>query len=351
MSIDNNIISEEDRKFFTEKGIPLTESLRKIYTQAALAARRKVPVHILLLGDRGTGKYICAVFIHYVREKYIGGELIFRRKNMAAISDDDKAISELFGHERGAFTGAIKERKGLFEIVGNGTVFLDEIGKTPLRVQGMLLTVLEDREFFRMGENESGDPHKLKAQIVTAAREDLLVMAEQDKFLIDLYDRLSKFELTLPLLKERKQDIPFYIRYFLEKYNKEESKQIKFNEEDLDKLALYDWPGNIRELEDAVHKAHILSNGEYLNFSEFFAKIEEETEKNKPNSNKGKGRSRKPSDQQLLSDLNTINQKDIANKYGVTSRTIRYWMKNYHIVGSKGGPYHIENTASTNTHK
>jgi formate hydrogenlyase transcriptional activator len=170
--------------------------------------------------------------------------------------------SELFGHEKGAFTGAIERRIGRFELANRGTLFLDEIGDIPLELQSKLLRVLQEQEFERLGSTRS---IKVDVRIVAATNRDLGKLVEEKQFRADLYYRLNVFPLMLPALRERRTDIPDLVRYFAEKYAKQMNKTIDTIPSDaMSTLARYDWPGNIRELQNFIERAVILSKGTVL---------------------------------------------------------------------------------------
>ncbi len=207
---------------------------------------------VLITGESGTGKEVIAKAIHY------NG----KRKDYPFIAVDCASIpetlieSELFGHEKGAYTGATNRKKGKFEIANKGTLFLDEIGNLRLDVQAKLLRVLQEKEIYRVGGNER---IKVNVRIIAATNADLEKLIKEGKFREDLYYRLNVVPIKLPPLRERKDDIPLLIQHFLNKYNKEYNKNVKFNNEVIKILYDYPWPGNVRELENLVQRMVVIS--------------------------------------------------------------------------------------------
>ncbi len=213
---------------------------------------------VLIYGETGTGKEMIARAIHKLSPRR---DHTFVKLNCAAIPLG-LLESELFGHEKGAFTGAIERRIGRFELANRGTLFLDEIGDIPLELQSKLLRVLQEQEFERLGSTRS---IKVDVRIVAATHRNLEKMVEERQFRADLFYRLNVFPLMLPALRERRTDIPDLVRYFAEKYAKQMNKAIDTIPSDaMHALARYDWPGNIRELQNFIERAVILSKGTVL---------------------------------------------------------------------------------------
>jgi formate hydrogenlyase transcriptional activator len=170
--------------------------------------------------------------------------------------------SELFGHERGAFTGAISQRVGRFELAHRGTMFLDEIGEVPLEMQPKLLRVLQEREFERLGSTRT---LRTDARLIAATNRDLEALVKEQKFRSDLYYRLNVFPVRVPALRERPEDIPLLVRHFVQQFSRRLSKSIDtIPSETMSVLVKYPWPGNIRELQNVIERAVILSNGPVL---------------------------------------------------------------------------------------
>ena len=209
---------------------------------------------VLVLGETGTGKELIAHAIHNLSSRR---EHPFIKLNCAAIPFD-LLESELFGHEKGAFTGAIAQRIGRFEMADKGTLFLDEIGDIPLGLQPKLLRVLQEQEFERVG---SGQTHKLNVRLVAATHRNLEDMVTRNEFRSDLYYRLNVFPVELPPLRERREDIVPLMRHFVDLYGRSLLKTIEhIPPETVSSFVSYSWPGNIRELQNLVERAVILSN-------------------------------------------------------------------------------------------
>src|SRR6266404_2913397 len=215
---------------------------------------------VLLLGETGTGKELIARAIH---ERSRRKDRTFVKLNCAAIPTG-LLESELFGHERGAFTGAISQKLGRFELANGGTLFLDEIGDIPLEIQPKLLRALQEREFERLGSTHT---KRVDTRLIAATNRDLEKMVEDRQFRNDLYYRLNVFPIRIPPLRERPDDIPLLVHYFAQKYARRMEKQIEsVPSAALSALAQWYWPGNIRELENFVERAVILTRGSALQF-------------------------------------------------------------------------------------
>jgi formate hydrogenlyase transcriptional activator len=210
---------------------------------------------VLLLGETGTGKEVLARALHNLSRRH---ERTFVKVNCAAIPTG-LLESELFGHEKGAFTGAITQKVGRFELAHGGTLFLDEVGDIPLELQPKLLRVLQEKEFERLGSNRT---IKVDVRLVAATNRDLAQMVEEHLFRSDLYYRLNVFPIRVPPLRERAEDIPLLVRYFVQKYARRMDKRIEtVPGEKMEALLRYHWPGNVRELENLIERAVILSPG------------------------------------------------------------------------------------------
>jgi len=231
-------------------------SLKQILKQAETVAPTDSTV--LILGETGTGKELIARAIHNLSQRR---ERTFVKINCAAIPTG-LLESELFGHERGAFTGAIAQKLGRFELADKGTIFLDEVGDIPLELQPKLLRVLQEQEFERLGGTRT---IHVDVRLVAATNRDLSVLAEEGRFRSDLYYRFNVFPLRMPPLRERREDIPLLVRYFVQKYSRRMNKRMEsVSTESLEALGRYHWPGNIRELENLVERAVIVSSGPVL---------------------------------------------------------------------------------------
>jgi formate hydrogenlyase transcriptional activator len=231
-------------------------ALRSVLKQAETVAPTNSTV--LITGETGTGKELIARAIHNLSPRR---ERTFVKVNCAAIPTG-LLESELFGHERGAFTGAIMQRIGRFELANGGTIFLDEVGDIPLELQPKLLRVLQEQEFERLGSTQT---IRVDVRMVAATNRDLSEMVAARMFRSDLYYRLRVFPLQVPPLRERREDIPALVRYFVEKYARRMNRSVEtIPAETLDLLVRYPWPGNIRELENLIERAVIVSPGPVL---------------------------------------------------------------------------------------
>jgi formate hydrogenlyase transcriptional activator len=253
--LENEIRSE--LKF--EEIIGQSAALRTVLSQIETVAPTDSTV--LIYGDTGTGKELVARALHNLSSR---GKNAFVKLNCAAIPTG-LLESELFGHERGAFTGAISQRIGRFELANNGTVFLDEIGEIPLELQPKLLRVLQEREFERLGGTKT---IRSDARLIAATNRDLAGMVDEQKFRQDLFYRLNVFPIRVPPLRERTEDIPLLVRHFVQQFSRRMNKHIDtIASETMRALVRYDWPGNIRELQNVIERAVILSPGPSLKVS------------------------------------------------------------------------------------
>jgi formate hydrogenlyase transcriptional activator len=208
---------------------------------------------VLILGETGTGKELVARAIHRLSAR---SEKPFVKLNCAAIPLG-LLESELFGHEKGAFTGAIAQKTGRFELADKGTLFLDEVGDIPLELQAKLLRVLQEQEFERLGSNRT---HKVDVRLIAATHRDLPAMVKQETFREDLYYRLKVFPINVPALRQRTEDIPKLVWHFTALYARRMNKRIdEIPAETMDALVRYRWPGNVRELQNFIERAVILS--------------------------------------------------------------------------------------------
>ncbi|MFC2103198.1 sigma 54-interacting transcriptional regulator [Bacteroidota bacterium] len=221
---------------------------------------------VLILGETGTGKELLARAIHSI-SKRSGRPLV---KVNCATLPENLIESELFGHEKGAFTGAISKKAGRFELADRGTIFLDEMGELPLGLQAKLLRVLQEGEFERLG-----DPHTMKVdvRVIAATNRNLEKEIEHGNFREDLFYRLNVFPIQIPPLRDRKEDIPLLVNHFLKKYNKKSGKDVSLITQDVMlKLQSYEWPGNIRELENIMERAIVTSQGKKLELGDWNVK-------------------------------------------------------------------------------
>jgi formate hydrogenlyase transcriptional activator len=209
---------------------------------------------VLIQGETGTGKELIARAVHNISSR-CGRSFV--KLNCAAIPLD-LLESELFGHEKGAFTGAIAQRIGRFELADKGTLFLDEVGDIPLALQPKLLRVLQEQEFERLGGTRT---HQVDVRLVAATNRDLMQMVKRGEFRSDLYYRLNVFPILLPPLRERREDIPVLVMHFAEAFGRRVGRRIEhIPPATMSALSSYQWPGNIRELQNLIERAVILSN-------------------------------------------------------------------------------------------
>jgi formate hydrogenlyase transcriptional activator len=230
--------------------------LRRVLAQVETVAPTGSTV--LICGETGTGKELIAQAIHNLSPRHGNA---FVKLNCAAIPTG-LLESELFGHEKGAFTGAIAQRIGRFELANRGTVFLDEVGEIPLELQTKLLRVLQEREFERLGSTRT---IRTDARLIAATNRDLAEMVEDQRFRSDLFYRLNVFPVRVPALRERQEDIPLLVRHFVQHYARRMNRVIDtIPSETMNALVRYPWPGNIRELQNLIERAVILSTGPVL---------------------------------------------------------------------------------------
>jgi len=257
LAVEKLYLEEEIRSEFNfEEIIGESTALRRMLAQVELAAPAGTTV--LIQGETGTGKEIIARAIHNLSPRR---ERTFVKVNCAAIPAG-LLESELFGHERGAFTGALTQKIGRFEFADRGTLFLDEIGDLPLELQPKLLRVLQEQEFERLGGNRT---QRVDVRVVAATNADLAQLVAERKFRSDLYYRLNVFPIFVPPLRERREDVPLLVRYFVQTFSRRQNKTVEYIPADvMDALVNYAWPGNIRELENLIERAVLLSDGKEL---------------------------------------------------------------------------------------
>lgn len=254
---ENKILRQQlSEKFKFEAIISQSGEMEDVLNTASRVASSKA--NILIRGESGTGKELIARAIHFASERR---DRPFVVVNMAAITET-LIESELFGHEKGAFTGAAQQRKGRFEQADAGTLFIDEVGDIPLSIQVKLLRVIQFGQFERLGSTKT---LTVNVRIITATHRNLEEMLKSGEFREDLYYRLNVISIRIPPLRKRRIDIPSLINHFLAKYNRDNKKQIKgISQEALDKLIKHDYPGNIRELENLIEHAVVMCRREYI---------------------------------------------------------------------------------------
>ncbi|HQE57982.1 MAG TPA: sigma 54-interacting transcriptional regulator [Spirochaetota bacterium] len=261
-------IAGEEMDKLKDENMRLTDQLREKHGMGNIIGNSKIMqgvysliekvastnTTVLILGESGVGKEKYANAIHFNSNR-ANAPLV--KVNCAALPES-LIESELFGHEKGSFTGAMSTRKGRFELADNGTIFLDEVGELPLSVQVKLLRVIQEREFERVG---GSDTIKVNVRIIAATNRDMRELICSGKFREDLYYRLNVFPIIIPPLRERKTDIMLIADYFVEKYSVEHGKKVsRISTDAINMLVSYHWPGNVRELENCIERAVILSN-------------------------------------------------------------------------------------------
>ncbi len=274
---------------------------------------------ILLTGETGTGKSLIAKVIHNISKR----EGLFVDINCAAIPEN-LLESELFGYEKGAFTGALSQKKGRFELAEDGTIFLDEVSEMSITLQAKFLKVLQDKTFERLG---SLNTIRTNARIIAATNKDLRLLVQEKKFREDLYYRLNVFPINIPPLRERKRHLPEIANYLIKVFSAKLGKDVKtIAEQDMQKMQNYSWPGNIRELENIIERAIIISRGNQLTLPEL---EQSKTEVIGMKGFEGDLKSiEKGAIEQALSKTNG-NRKKAAEILGISLRTLQYKIKEY----------------------
>jgi formate hydrogenlyase transcriptional activator len=275
VSNENLVLREElDRSSMYEEIVGSSKALRSVLSQVEKVAPTESTV--LILGETGTGKELIASAIHKRSKR---AARAFIRVNCAAIPPSLIA-SELFGHEKGAFTGATQRRLGRFESADGGTLFLDEVGELPTDAQVALLRVLQERELERVG---SSKPISIDVRVLAATNRDLEAAVSTGTFRQDLFYRLNVFPIYVPSLRERKDDIPLLVAYLVERYAQRTGKRIShISKKTLDLFQTYDWPGNVRELQNVIERAVILSDGPTFDVDETWLRRKSSVELRSP---------------------------------------------------------------------
>jgi DNA-binding NtrC family response regulator len=332
---ENEYLREEVYHDFSEM-IGQSPPMQEIFGLIQKVAPANSPV--LILGESGTGKELIARAIHYYTARK---NKPFVKVNCAALAEG-VLESELFGHEKGAFTGAIRRKPGRFEIAGEGTIFLDEVGEIPAAVQVKLLRVLQEKEFERVGGTET---LKMKARLLAATNQNLETLIRGKKFREDLYYRLNVVSIQLPPLRERAEDIPLLVNHFIKKYRQESGKNIKgIMPEAMKYLLMYPWPGNIRELENAIERAIVLTNMPQIGIDDFPPNIIRghfPDQLSQVNSDKAGAslnhRIEEYEKHLIFNALRTAegNISQAAQALGLNRTTLRYKMEKYDLLGYK----------------
>ena len=281
----------------------------------------------LILGESGTGKELLARAVHNISKR---SKRPLIKINCATLPAN-LIESELFGHERGAFTGAMERKIGRFELADGGTIFLDEIGELPVELQAKLLRVLQEGEFERLGNPKT---MKVNVRVIAATNRNLEEAIAKKEFREDLFYRLNVFQIVSPPLRSRKEDIPLLVKHFVRKYESKMGREIKnIPDKVIDALMLYDWPGNIRELENLIERALIVTSGPTLAYGNWLPAVKTATGKDGKNTLLTMDEAEK---QHIISVLNTTNwkvsgEKGAANLLGLKATTLESRMKKLEI--------------------
>jgi Nif-specific regulatory protein len=341
-------IVEDEKRSLIQENIHLQQELKAKYRLANIVgvSKRMVEVYeavervsgtkatVLLRGESGTGKELIARAIHYSSPRSTGP---FIKLNCAALPET-LLESELFGHEKGAFTGATQTRQGRFELAHGGTLFLDEIGDVPLTIQVKLLRVLQETRFERVGGDRTIE---VDVRLIAATHRDLEKAVREGMFREDLYYRLNVVPIFLPSLRERKEDLPLLVEHFLQKFNTQNHKQIKLDPAVVDMLSRYEWPGNVRELENCIERMVVMAAHDTISIEDaarmthfLFPAIQEQTKVSIKSSKDSLPESLEQIErEQILSTLEKCGwvQARAARLLGMTPRQIAYKMRKYEI--------------------
>jgi two-component system response regulator AtoC len=329
---ENEFLRKEIKKEFSfENIVSKNEKMQKIFEVIKKVAQYKST--ILITGESGTGKELVARALHYNSDR---SQNPFIPVNCGAIPEN-LLESELFGHEKGAFTDAIRTKKGLFEEADDGTLFLDEIGELPLQLQVKLLRVLQDGEIRRVGDSK---PIQIDVRIIAATVKDLIKEVNEGRFRDDLFYRLNVFPIHIPPLRERKEDIPLLVTHFIKKYGLSLNKNVLgINPKALETLMNYRWFGNVRELENTIERAMVLADESNIELENLPIEIREFKEKVELASLVGEEHSIKKASKIL--EINLIqkalkktrgNHTQAARLLEISHRALLYKIKEYEIV-------------------
>jgi Nif-specific regulatory protein len=319
-----NLKLELKGKYSLPNIIGNSDKMQEVFEAVHRVADSKATV--LLYGESGTGKELIAKAIHYRSPRSKGP---FVKFNCASIPEG-LLESELFGHEKGAFTGAITARKGRFELANSGTILLDEVGDLPVNLQPKILRVLQEKEFERVGGEKT---IKVDVRLIAATSRNLEELVLKGKFREDLYYRLNVVPIFMPALRERKEDILPLTEYFINRSNEENRKSISMSPKALKILAGYTWPGNVRELENTIERLVVMSNGNTIELTDLPINLKAHTSReilHKESLRSGIEDMERSSILQALQETGWIQSK-AARILGITPRQIGYKMKKYEI--------------------
>lgn len=309
---------EEEKRFNFDEIIGKSKAIKRVLEMVKSVS--VTPATVLITGESGTGKELIARAIH---KNSPGNKNPFVVVNCVAFSSH-LLESELFGHEKGAFTGAISKRIGRFEMAKGGTIFLDEIGEVDPVIQTKLLRFLQEKEFERVGSSKS---IKVDVRILSATNLDLKKKAEDNNFRQDLYYRLNVFNIEVPPLRERKEDIPLLVEHFIHKYNQILNKKVEeISPQAMELLLNYDYPGNIRELENILERSMIMAKNNIMDETYF-------TFINKENFSEKKGTLKEVEKELIIRYLiqNKSNRTKTAELLGISRRSLQNKIKEYQI--------------------
>lgn len=327
---ENVLLKEQlGSRFDFSNIIGRSQAMKELLETVALVAPTEAT--ILIQGESGTGKELIANAVHQNSSRS-SQPLI--KVNCAALPET-LLESELFGHEKGSFTGAQSARKGRFQMAHKGTIFLDEIAEIPMSLQSKILRVLQEREFESVGSSKT---IKVDTRIITATNKDLQEEIQANRFREDLYYRINVVSLTAPALRLRRDDIPLLADHFLKRYAEKNKKTLNgFTPKAMDQLVHYNWPGNVRELENVLERAVIMARGRLITAEEFpsnLKALDPEPEPKVPEANPPAERSLKQMEKEMI--LQTLSESDgnrtrTAKILGISRRTLQLKLKEYGV--------------------
>lgn len=327
-----NLKSQLKGKYRVENIIGQSDSMQEVFEAVHRVAPSKA--NVLLRGESGTGKELVAKAIHYMSARAKGPFIKF---NCASIPEG-LLESELFGHEKGSFTGATAMRKGRFELANGGSIFLDEIGDLPLTLQPKILRVLQEKEFERVGGEKT---IKVDVRLIAATSRNLEELVSSGKFREDLYYRLNVVPIFLPSLTERKEDISLLSEYFIKKYNTENNKSAMITPDVMNVFMNYDWPGNVRELENTIERLVVMARGKNITASDLPINIREQSMRARYSVQIKDALPSTIEDIEKARILDALQrtgwiQAKAAKSLGITPRQIGYKIKKYNIQETSG---------------
>jgi len=326
-----NLRQQLKGKYRIENMIGQSDRMQEVFETIHRVAPSRA--NILLLGESGTGKELVARAVHYMSTREKGSFIKF---NCASIPEG-LLESELFGHEKGAFTGAMFLRKGRFELADGGTIFLDEIGDLPVALQPKILRVLQEKEFERVGGEKT---IKVDIRLIAATSRNLEELVAAGKFREDLYYRLNVIPVYLPPLRERREDIPPLVEHFLRKYNEENGRSVVVDREVLNVFLNYEWPGNVRELENTIERLVVMARGSVITPGELPITMRDSSIKAKYGSQLKDALPLAIEDIEKTKIVDALEktgwvQAKAARLLGITPRQIGYKMKKYDLDPSR----------------